>query len=103
MNAVSARPIAVNTIATRNNRRSGHEVAALSRSSAWASEPDGKGFTTRIYLQPLAGPLAPARIGRRQSALGYDEKIVSVPKKMINVLYLTNNAGRASTTVATRG
>jgi len=35
--------------------------------------------------------------------LGYDEQIVSVHEKMINVLYLTNNAGRASTTVATRG
>src|SRR5262249_50195167 len=28
---------------------------------------------------------------------------MSVHKEMINVLYLTNNAGRASTTVATRG
>jgi L-malate glycosyltransferase len=35
--------------------------------------------------------------------LGYDEEIVSATNQMINVLYLTNNAGRASTTVATRG
>jgi hypothetical protein len=35
--------------------------------------------------------------------LGYDQQIVSATNQMINVLYLTNNAGRASTTVATRG
>jgi hypothetical protein len=35
--------------------------------------------------------------------LGYDQEIVSATNQMINVLYLTNNAGRASTTVATRG
>ena len=35
--------------------------------------------------------------------MGYDERIVQAPKQTINVLYITNNAGRASTTVATRG
>ena len=52
MNAVSTTPIAVKMTTTRKTTRTGHETAALARSSAEASGPSVKGRSRRDPVHP---------------------------------------------------